>query len=264
MLFPYCTGCDVKLEETNGNWDIVIDPETGLPEIVERDYWDYWSGKLLIFESTDGDPDPESDNDNKPHIIRGTNYIAAQKEGETEWIFDDVIDSPGKAALMGNATFSMMSVEDYLSIRDNIFTYNDEPYVETFLPAEKDYEFNLTFYETLVPTESFLVANYHKPVKLITRNGRVVTNDSADQGNGNQGTTTGGNMPTIGGGHDMFITGIDGGINVAVASPQMVYVANPTGTVLFSGYVQNRVDIPLPITGIYIVKGETEVQKIFY
>ena len=259
MLFPYCTGCDVQLEwdDEKKNWVIVEDEDTGLPKTKVRDYWDYWSGKLLIFESTAA---PK----NQPHVIHGSNYIAKAKVGDTPWIFDDMQASSDSAALTGNATFSMMSVEDYSDIRDNVFTYNDEPYVETFLPAEEDLDLNLTFYETLVPTESFLVANYHKPVKLITRNGRVVTEDSDDQGNGNQGTTTGGHMPTVGGGHDMFITGTDNGINVAVASPQMVYVVTTTGAVIYRGYVESNINIPLPISGIYIVKGENEVQKIFY
>lgn len=264
MLFPYCTGCDVELEEKDGEWQVKMDEETGLPVQLERDYWDYWSGKLLIFESTNGDPDPNTQDDNRPHTIKGSNYIAPSKvDSDTPWIFDGISPTSGIGVLTGNSTFSTMSVEDYEEVRDYIFTYDDTPYVETFLPAEVDISGKL-IYETLVPTESFLIAHYHKPVKLITRNGRVVTEGSEDQGNDNSGTTTGGHMPTVGGGHSMFITGFDGGINVAVATPQQVRVISATGTILYSGYVQNSVDIPLPINGIYIVKGETEVQKIFY
>ncbi len=256
MLFPYCTGCDVQLkQDENGQWVIATD-EKGLPITVERDYWDYWSGKLLIFESTVAP-------NKQPHIIKGTNYTAAQQMGAADWIFDGVEASSGYATLMGNATFSEMNVKDYNQHKDNIFTYNDEPYVETFQKPEKD-KLGRVQYATLVPTESFLVANYHKPIQLITRNGRVITDDSEDQDNGNQGTTTGGHMPTVGGGNDMFITGTDNGINVAVASPQMVYVVTTTGAVIYSGYVESNINIPLPMSGIYIVKGENEVQKIFY
>lgn len=267
MLFPYCTGCDVEYEQTStGEWKLVVDGD-GLPKIVERDYWDYWSGKLLIFESTNGDPDPNTQDDNRPHTIKGSNYIAPSKvDSDTPWIFDGLMMSDENydaAVLTGNSTFSTMSVEDYEEVRDYIFTYDDTPYVETFLPAVPD-EFGKTIYESLNPTESFLVAHYHKPVKLITRNGRVVTEGSEDQGDDNSGTTTGGHMPTVGGGHSMFITGVDGGINVAVATPQQVRVISATGTILYSGYVNDNVDIPLPINGIYIVKGEAEVQKIFY
>ena len=261
MLFPYCTGCDVQYDS---NGELVVD-DFGLPVIVERDYWDYWSGKLLIFESTNGDPDPNTQDDNRPHTIKGSNYIAPSKvDSDTPWIFDGISPTSGIGVLTGNSTFSTMSVEDYEEVRDSIFTYDDTPYVETFLPAEIDELTGNPIYETLVPTESFLVANYHKPVKLITRSGRVVTEGSEDQGDDNSGTTTGGHMPTVGGGHSMFITGVDGGINVAVATPQQVRVISATGTILYSGYVNDNVDIPLPINGIYIVKGETEVQKIFY
>jgi hypothetical protein len=78
------------------------------------------------------------------------------------------------------------------------------------------------------------------------------------------GPTTGSNTPTIGGGNSLFITGIDGGINIAVAAPQMVQVVSATGNTLYNGYVTDNVNVPLPINGIYVIKGETEVQKIFY
>lgn len=83
-------------------------------------------------------------------------------------------------------------------------------------------------------------------------------------GNPGDGTTTGTHTPTVGGGNDMFITGIDGGINIAVAAPQMVCVVNATGHVLYNGYVTDNVNVSLPISGIYVVKGENEAQKIFF
>lgn len=263
MLFPYCTGCDVqyKQNESTGEWELDVD-KFGIPIKVERDYWDYWSGKILIFESTNGDPNPNTKDDDNPHVVRGSNYIAASKvDANTPWIFDGISPTSGIGVLTGNSTFSTMSVDDYEDIRDVMFMYNNDN--ESFEPLEPN-EWTNQYNKSIVPTESFLVANYHTPIRLITRNGRVVTEDSEDQGNDNSGTTTGGHMPTVGGGHDLFITGTDGGINVAVANPQQVFVISATGTILYSGYVQDNVDIPLPINGIYVVKGETEVQKIFY
>ena len=78
------------------------------------------------------------------------------------------------------------------------------------------------------------------------------------------GTTTGTHTPTVGGGNDMFITAIAGGINVAVAAPQFVQVVNATGHIIYCGYVANNVDVILPMNGIYVVKGENEAQKIFF
>ena len=123
---------------------------------------------------------------------------------------------------------------------------------------------NSYHYPTLVPTTTFLMTGYKTPIpqsriKMITRNGQIITEED-NQGNNNQGTPTGGHVPTVGGGSDMFITGTDNGINVAVASPQMVYVVTTTGAVIYSGYVESDINIPLPISGIYLIKGEIEVQ----
>ena len=71
-------------------------------------------------------------------------------------------------------------------------------------------------------------------------------------------------MPTVGGGNDLFITAINGGINIAVAAPQQVRVITSTGAAIFSGYVTTAVDVSLPTNGVYMVAGETEVHKVFY
>ena len=55
-----------------------------------------------------------------------------------------------------------------------------------------------------------------------------------------------------------------GGINIAVAAPQQVRVISSTGAVLYSGMVQTSVDVAIPTTGVYVVAGENEVQKILY
>ena len=103
------------------------------------------------------------------------------------------------------------------------------------------------------------------PAKKVTREGKIIYGGSGNNnGDPNNGTTTGSHTPTVGGDNDMFITAIDGGINIAVAAPQMVCVVNATGHVLYNGYVTENVNVSLPISGIYVVKGENEVQKIFF
>ena len=245
MLFPYCTGCEN--EETIGE---------------DRNYWDYWSGKLLIFESTD-----RTDQKNNPHIIHGSDYISVEPVEGSDHIFSELDEESNKAVLIGNSTFSKMDLSKYPEAEnDKLFTYFNSRWEEKYVPAYDMVENNIRKYHTLMPTGTLLRVGCKtkKPIKLITRDGRIVTDDSEDQGNGNQGTTTGGHMPTVGGGSDMFITGTDNGINVAVASPQMVYVVTTTGAVIYSGYVESDINIPLPISGIYLIKGENEVQKIFY
>lgn len=241
MLFPYCTGC----------WE--YDGEGEDASVIEREFWDYWSGKFLIFESTDG-------NVKGPHIIQGSNYIAESKIEEQPWIFDKTISSDDEAAVTGNSTFAMMS-----SSRNNIYTYTADPGNEMFVLNDPD-----EYGEALIlPTTSFLYANIPvnqlgMPAKKVTREGKIIYGNG-NGGNGDGGVTTGGgNVPTVGGGNDLFITAISGGINVAVAAPQHVRVISSTGIVLFNGMVQSSVNVFLPLNGIYVVSGENEVQKILY
>lgn len=237
MLFPYCQGCDVEIDE-NGN---IIKDKDGLPVVSARDYWDYWSGKFLIFESTTAST-------SKPHVIKGSNYIAENKVGNADWIFDNCQDDPSKAMLLGNNTFAMMNIE---SRQGQIYTY---------LPQMGGERFYSSKVSSLTPTSTFLLTKTTSPIKLITRSGQIVYDTT---GNGNN-PSTGGNIPTVGGGNDLFVTETAGGINVAVAAPQQVRVISSTGAVLYSGMVQTSVDVAIPTTGVYVVAGENEVQKILY
>ena len=79
MLFPYCVGCEL---DENGNQKT---DENGDP--IVRDYWDYWSGKLIIFESTQASKE-------QPHVIRGSNFVAQRKPEKGDWVFqsEDIVD----------------------------------------------------------------------------------------------------------------------------------------------------------------------------
>ena len=257
MLFPYCQGCDVEIDPETGE----VVTEGGMPKMTPREYWDYWSGKFLIFESTKG-------SDANPHIIKGSNYLAKDKVGSEDWIFDDQPES-GSAILTGNSTFSMMRMapgehrneEHY----QNIYTYTSSMASENFWPYDSEMVDGITVYPNILPTSSVLWTNIVAPanmvVKRVGRDGRIIYGDS---NSGNQNGTSGGRIPTVGGGNDLFITSIAGGINVAVAAPQNVRVLSSTGAVIYSGYIQTAVDIKLPTNGIYIVSGENEVQKILF
>lgn len=233
MLFPYCTGC----------W-----------EEDDRSFWDYWSGKILIFESTDGKVNGE-------HTIQGSNFVAESKVEEQPWIFDDVTLSTENAVVTGNRTFAQMQTN--AAVVDCIWTYYPTPGSENFYPLKSNRS------ATISPTTSFLYANvpdnqFGMPAKRVTRDGRIIYGESGDNNDPNNGTTTGSHTPTIGGGNSLFVTGIAGGINIAVAQPQFVQVISATGVVLYNGYVTDNVNVPLPINGIYVVKGENEAQKIFF
>jgi hypothetical protein len=105
-------------------------------------------------------------------------------------------------------------------------------------------------------------------VKAVTPEGQslicVRRDGTIEYGNNGDNTTTGNRIPTVGGGNDMFITAIDGGINIAVAAPQNVRVLTATGAIIFNGYITTAADVNLPTQGIYVISGENEVQKIFY
>ena len=207
ILLPYCMGCG--------------------DDISMRDFWDYWSGKFLIFESTDG-----------PHTIHGTDYMESIVSGlETE---------ESSAVLTGNSTFASIGVSE-------VYQYNADL---------QSSEFTRKSTMDLLPTESFLKPNVTTPSKIIgiRRTGEIIY---GDDNNGNQNGTSG-HIPTVGGGNDLFITSIEGGINVAVAAPQYVRVLSSTGSVIYSGMIQTALDIPLPCVGVYVVSGENEVQKVLY
>lgn len=223
MLFPYCWGCD---ESSND---------------LERDYWDYWTGKFLIFESTTAPAD-------QPHEIAGRNL--AIEEFQTT-------PSSGNAKLMGNISFAKFENYD----NDNLFYYQSSR--ESGGSFSTIYNEEEQQFATIYPTNTLLAAGLMNidEVASIGRDGKI---NYKNAGSNPQGPTTGGHVPTIGGGNNMFITAIDGGINIAVAAPQMVCVVNATGHVLYNGYVTDNVNVSLPISGIYVVKGENEVQKIFF
>jgi hypothetical protein len=116
---------------------------------------------------------------------------------------------------------------------------------------------------TIYPTTAFLYGNVPTrngmPAKAISRSGQIIYDNSNDSGDG---TTTGGHIPTVGGGNDLFITATVAGINIAVAAPQYVRVLSASGAVLFSGMVNDNVDVAIYTTGVYVVVGENEVRKI--
>ena len=207
MLLPYCMGCG--------------------DDISMRDFWDYWSGKFLIFESTDG-----------PHTIHGTDYM--------ESIVSGLEAEESSAVLTGNSTFASIGVSE-------VYQYNADL---------QSSEFTRKSTMDLLPTESFLKPNVTTPSKIIgiRRTGEIIYDDD---NNGNQNGTSG-HIPTVGGGNDLFITSIEGGINVAVATPQHVRVLSSTGSVIYSGMIQTALDIQLPSLGMYVVSGEKEVQKVMY
>lgn len=216
MLLPFCTKCADNEKNT----------------IEERTFWDYWSGKFLIFESTEG-----------PHNVNGKNYV--------DNMMLNAAPANNSAILMGNSSFASVDPDP-----SEAYYYSGELMHSTFTKDDLGLSAN--------PTESFLMINIQTPsgvrVKGVTTSGQIIYDTDSDD---NQGTTTG-NIPTVGGGNDLFITDIVGGVNIAVSEPQHVRVMSATGAIIYSGMVQTAVDVALPATGVYVITGENEVHKILH
>lgn len=236
MMFPYCTGCDVE-EDNEGN--ITIN---------SRDYWDYWTGKFLIFESTDGATEG--------HVIKGADFVAA--DGDLLSPYKDYGEGTS-AILLGNSTFAEMKTKN-----ENVWTYSTILNEEGFSSiVEEESEI---FEVPIKPTESFLFADVQIPetkmIKRIARDGRIIyrSDDNSDDG----GIITDNHVPTINGGSDLFVTSVAEGINIAVGEPQYVGVFSATGQLIYNGWVETSVDVDLVVDGVYVVVGENESVKILY
>ena len=248
MLFPYCTGCGA------GN------------PIEDREFWDYWSGKFIIFESVAGATIEDAEGNAIGHTIKGSNFVAATDPNSTadgDWVFEDFNDAGTDAIVTGNSTFSLMSTTE-----SELYVYQpDVISYETFyrnVDYESDGKTEKEQTTSIHPTTAFLLATPapqgNMPARGVKRTGEII------YGKDNTATDVnpGGNIPTVGGGNDLFITSTEEGINIAVAEPQYVRVLSSTGAVLFSGMVQTAVDVALPTTGVYVITGENEVHKILH
>ena len=224
LMFPYCPSCE--------------------PSLADRDYWDYWSGKYLIFEGP-----------NRPQVINGKDFL---RDSLLSVIPSDPTLVADTVKVTGNSTFAFMDVEG-----PNVYVYNSqEPALntETFMAL---YEGDPK--QTILPTTAFLYGQLPTrngmPARSVNLTGKINYDNSNDSGDG---TTTGGHIPTVGGGNDLFITSTATGINIAVAQPQQVRVMSATGAIIYSGMVQTAVDVLLPTTGVYVITGENEVHKILH
>lgn len=216
LQFPYCPGCD--------------DPEN-------RDYWDYWTGKLIIMEG-DG-----------PQTIKGSN---AQTEQFTAYDVDN------SASLRGNATFAKMQVPNYSGATgylSNAFFHTSG--TSRFTPSADQETGNIE------PTNVFLLANPDTRT-LSSASKCIVTSISVETGDVSYEDVTEdrSGVPTIGGDHTLFVTRTDNGINIAVRTPQHVRIYSSDGALVFDGHIDTTMDVAIVSAGIYVVCGEKEVLKV--
>lgn len=222
MLFPYCVGCGTSLSQ--------------------RDYWDYWSGKFLIFESV-----------NAPQTINGRDFLNDTIAGN---IFSEGVSSADSVKVTGNSTFAFLETD-----AENVYVYNS---YAPLLGAER---FDRNEDQSIIyPTTAFLYGEISTPegasVKSISRTGKINYRTTSEDNEDD--VETGGHVPTINGGSDLFVTSVAEGINIAVSEPQAVGVFSATGQLIYSGWVETSVNVNLVVDGVYVVVGENTSVKIIY
>lgn len=224
MLFPYCVGCLDEDEE-------------------EREEWDYWSGKFIIFESTDGQ-------EKGIHTIKGRNFLDETIDGN----MFEINPEEGQVVVTGNSTFAFLE-----PTRENIYSYYPTWGFEGFYP----YSYTE---DVISPTTAFLYGNVPTPegasVMSISRMGKI--NYRTGDSNGDDTPTGGEHVPTVGGDSDIFVTSVADGINIAVSEAQYVGVFSANGTLLYNGWVETAVNVNLVSNGVYVVVGENNSVKVVY
>ena len=159
--------------------------------------------------------------------------------------------------MQGNTTFAAIPTDT----NEDIYIYEGSLESSTFyMNYSVEDKYNNEVWKPILPTESFMMMNIPVPsniqLKGVKRTGELIYVDK------NNTPTDNPSIPTINGSSSLYITTTSTGINVAVSTPQYVRVVAANGTVLFCGMVQDSVDVSLPISAIYIVAGEHEIQKI--
>ena len=103
------------------------------------------------------------------------------------------------AKILGNTTFDLLEMSSYYGV----LAYTADIAHSTFLTEDAP---------SVEPTVSFMLANIPTTdgvsVMSVSRDGKITYS-----GKPSGGTTTGTHTPTVGGGNQLFITAIDGGIN---------------------------------------------------
>lgn len=220
LQFPFCPRCE-------------YDPETG--EIGDRDYWDYWTGKFIIFEGYG------------PQTIDGTNK-SATIEG-----LDYTVKNSGH--LRGNPVFA-----EYMVSSEKALFFDS--YYDKYFGGDKFGD-----EEDLMRTQKaggvYMVANLPAPSLLPGRVKSVdpETGDVHFESSGTNGDNTTTSTPTISGNRQMLVYTIEGGVGVIPIIAQQVSLYNAAGQLITSQYLTEEIQISLP-AGIYLICGKNEMAKV--
>lgn len=208
LLFPYCVGCWTEDEKIFG-----------------REYWDYWTGKLLILVGAG------------PQTINGKNAQSSLLS---------TTPAANMVSISGNSTFA-----DMVSDNSNLWTYSNTIGDESFskIGSKK---------ETISPAVSFLINGIQSkagfaPKRINIRTGAITYERDVN--------TTTGSVPTIAGGRTLIVNSVDGGLTVIPVVAQQVGIYGSAGQLIASDYMTDETTLSLP-AGIYMVRGEKETAKV--
>lgn len=208
LQFPFCPKCE-GFSDAYGT-------------LNSRGFWDYWTGKLIVFEGYG------------PQVIPGKNIA--------QLIADPANTESNTGELRCNPTFAGYTIED----RDDVLSF---------------YTFDNNFYdisEQLKAGEVYLVTNISTPNPI---KGRMKSVDP-ETGNifYEDGINTPTSTPTIGGNKQMMVYNIEGGVGIVPVVAQQVSIYNAAGQLVTSEYLTDEVHISLP-TGIYLITGAQDQFK---
>ena len=213
MQFPFCPKCE--------GYD-----EHG--ELNPRTFWDYWTGKFIIFEGFG------------PQTIAGT---SAHTEMQT---FASGYDTGNVGQLVGNPVFAEFEV-----------TPTDKTYFcDSYNNLQHDGEDNI-----MKAGDVFMLAKLPDvSVQGLKRRVNFETGEITyeEDKSGNQDSATG--TPTISGNRQMMVYTIDGGVGIIPVTAQQVSIYNAAGQLITAQYLTEETHIPLS-TGIYLICGANERAK---
>lgn len=203
IQFPYCPLCN---------------------DVDSRTYYDYWTGKLIIFHGYG------------PQTVSGSNAQTTIKKTTTD---------PGTARLTGNYTFKDMSLNAKTA-------YLHDSSTDLF-------ELNSSA-ATIKPTQGYMLftAPVNSPqVASFSRAGRVVSYVQDEE------VTTDSHVPSIGDQTSMLLYRLDGGFAIDPVRSQQVKIYDMRGQVLFCGYLTEGTRHPFYLSqGLYVLQGEYETLKV--
>ena len=212
LQFPFCPNCE---------------------DLLTRTYWDYWTGKFILFEGYG------------PQTIPGRNVA--------KMIAEEEYTTSNSGQLRGNPIFAEYQVnwnddsaEGYLP--NALFV---DSYDNLFYPGETHFEEGL-----LKSGGVYMIANIESPSNMPRRIASI--NPQTGDVTYRDETTT--SLPTIIGNKQMMVYNIEGGVGIVPVAEQQVSIYNAAGQLVTSQYLTGEVHIPLP-SGIYLIAGAKDQFK---